>query len=72
MEKSLQPPILKKGDLGITKNYKAITLISIAAHVYYAPLLNRIKPEIEKILRKNQNGFQTSRSATSHILSSNN
>ena len=31
-------------------------------------LLNRIKPEIDPILRKNQNGFRTNRSTTGQIL----
>ena len=55
----------KKDDLAITKNYKGITLTSIAAKVRNALLLNRIKPEIEKILTKNQNSFWRNRSTTS-------
>ena len=31
-------------------------------------LLNRIRPEIDPILRKNQNGFRTNRSTTGQIL----
>ena len=31
-------------------------------------LLNRIRPEVDKILRKNQNGFRTNRSTTGQIL----
>ena len=31
-------------------------------------LLNRIRPKIEDILRKNQNGFRTNRSTTRQIL----
>ena len=46
----------KKGDLGITKNYRGLTFTAIAAKVNHA-FLNRIKPEI-KIPRKIQNGFQ--------------
>ena len=42
----------KKGDLGIAKNYRGITLIFIAAKIYYALLHNRIEPKIEKICRK--------------------
>ena len=37
------------------------------AKIYNALLLNRREPEIEKVLRKNQNGFQRNRS-TSQIL----
>ena len=48
---------LKQGGLGIAPNYHGITLTSIATKIYNAPLHNRIEPEIEKILRKNQNGF---------------
>ena len=38
------------------------------AKIYNVLLLNHIEPEIEKILRKNQNGFQRKRSMTSQIL----
>ena len=57
-------PFPKKGDLGITKNYRGITPIFIAANVYNTLLLNRIEPEI---LRKNQNNFRRNWS-TSQIL----
>ena len=61
-------PFPKKGDLGLPKNYRGITLTSIAAKIYYAILRNRILPQIDKILRKNQNGFRRNRSTTSQIL----
>ena len=48
----------KNDDLRITKNYSGMTLTSIAAKVYNDLLLYSIKPEIEKILRKNQNDFR--------------
>ena len=54
---------LKKGDFGITKNYRCRT--PIAAKVYNALLLNHIKLKIEKILRKNLDGFRKNRSTTS-------
>ena len=38
------------------------------AEIYNALPRNRIKPQIEKILRKNQNGFRRNRSTTSQIL----
>ena len=62
-------PFSKKGDLGIAKNYRGIRPTLIAAKIYNALLLNHIKPEIEKILGKNQNGFWGNRSMTSQILS---
>ena len=61
-------PFPKKGDLGLAKNYRGITLTSIAAKIYNALLRNRIEPKIDNILRKNQNGFRRNRSTTSKIL----
>ena len=61
-------PFPKKGDPSITKNYRGISLTEIAAKIYNLMLLNRIIPEIDPILRKNQNGFRTNRSTTGQIL----
>ena len=61
-------PFSKKGDLGLAKNYRGITLTSLAAKIYNALLRNRIEPNIDNILRKNQNGFRRNRSPTSQIL----
>ena len=44
---------LNKGNLEITKNYRGITLTSIAVKAHNALVFNCIKPEIEKILMKN-------------------
>ena len=61
-------PFPKKADLKLAKNYRSITLTSIAAKFYNALLRNRIEPKIDNILRKNQNGFRRNRSTTSQIL----
>ena len=61
-------PFPKKGDIQLAKNYRGITLTSIAAKIYNDLLHNRIEPKIEKILRKNQNGFRRNQSTTSQIL----
>ena len=61
-------PFPKKGDLGLAKNYRGITLTSIAATIYNALLWNRIEPKIDNTLMKNQNGFRRNRSTTSQIL----
>ena len=61
-------PFTKKGDLGLAKNYRDITLTSIAAKIYNALLRNRIEPKIDNILRKKQNGFRRNRFTTSQIL----
>ena len=55
-------PFPTKGDLRLVKNYQGITLTSIAAKIYNALQHNCIEPKIEKILRKNQNGFQRNQS----------
>ena len=60
-------PFSKKVDLRIAKNYRDITLTSIAAKIYNDLSRNCIEPKIEKILWKNQNGFRRNRS-TSQIL----
>ena len=51
-------PFPKKGDLGITKNKRGITLSSIMAKIYNALLCNRIKPRIEKILGRTKMAFR--------------
>ena len=56
-----------KGDLGLSKNYRGITVISIAAKIYNALLRKHIEPKIENILRKNQNGFRRNISTKSQI-----
>ena len=61
-------PFPKKSDLGWTKNFRGIRLISIADKIYNALLRNCIEPKIDNILRKNQNGFRRNRSTTSQIL----
>ena len=48
----------KKGDLGITKNYRGISHTSIVAKIYNVLLLNSIEREIKKIPQKNQNGYR--------------
>ena len=54
-------PFHKKVDLGIAKNYRNMTITSIEVKIYNVLLLNCIEPEIEKILRKNQNCFRRNR-----------
>ena len=50
-----------KGNLRIMKNYTGMTL------TVNGLLLNHIKPDVEKILRKNQNSFWRNQSLTSQI-----
>ena len=58
----------KKGELGIVKNYRSITLTSITAKVFYVLLLYCIEPEIKKILKKNLSSFWRNWSTISQIL----
>ena len=61
-------PVPKKGDLTDTNNYRGISLTSLVAKMLNRMILYRIKPEIEKVLRDNQNGFQEGHSTNSYIL----
>ena len=61
-------PLPKKGDLGDPKNYRGISLSSLVAKTLNRMVLNRLKPEIETILRRNQNGFRPGRSTVQQIL----
>ena len=61
-------PLPKKGDLGLAKNYRGITLTSRVGKIYNALQRNRIEPKIDNILRKNLNDFRRNRSPTSQIL----
>ena len=61
-------PFPKKGNLSLIKNYRGITLTSIAAKIFNLMILNRIRPEIDPILRKNQNVFRKNRSTSGQIL----
>ena len=61
-------PFPKKGYLRLAKNYRGITLTSIAAKIYNALLRNRIEPKIDSILRKKQDCFRRNRSMASQTL----
>ena len=61
-------PIPKKGDLTKTDSYRGIALTSIPGKTLNRMILNRIKPPLETILRRHQNGFRSGRSCASHIL----
>ena len=51
--------IPKKGDLTLPENYRKINLRQTAAKVCTRLLHNRTRPELEQILRPNQNGFRS-------------
>ena len=61
-----------KGELGISMNYRAITLTTITAKVYNVLLLNRISQKHQEYSqkKKNQNIFRKNRTTTSKIWQS--
>ena len=61
-------PLPKKGDLGLTGNYRGITLSVLICKICNRMILNRIRPEIDPKLRENQNGFREGRTTTGQIL----
>ena len=54
--------------MALVKNYRGITLTAISAKIYNLLLLNRIRPKVDPILRRNQNGFRPNRSTSGQIL----
>ena len=62
-------PLPKKGDLTLLSNYRGISLSAIASKIYNKLLLRRVAPEVDPLLRENQNGFRKGRSTISQILS---
>ena len=65
---SLIIPVPKKGDLTKTDSYRGIALTSIVSKTMHRMILNRMKPSLERVLRRHQNGFKPGRSTASHIL----
>ena len=61
-------PFPMEGDLEVENNYRGITITTVVDKVDNAWLLNFLRLEISKILRKNHEGFQRNRSTTSQIL----
>ena len=57
-------PLPKTGDLGDTTNYRGIGLSAVVAKTVNKLWLNKIQPKLDLLLRNNQNGFRSDRSAT--------
>ena len=54
----------KKGNLQHCQNYRTISLISHPSKVMLKIILNRLKPQAEKIIADEQAGFRAGRSTT--------
>ena len=60
--------IPKSGDMSLAGNYRGISLSSMVSKLYNKMLLLRIRPVLDPLLRKNQNGFRPGRSTVTQIL----
>ena len=58
----------KKGNLQQCQNYRTISLISHPSKVMLKVLLNRLRPQAEKIIAEEQAGFRPGRSTTEQIF----
>ena len=61
-------PIPKSGDLGLTGNYRGISLTSLVAKLVNKMIVNRFRTKIDPLLRGNQSGFRPGRSTTTQVL----
>ena len=64
----MDPPNPKKGNLQQCQNYRAISLISYSSKIMLNIILNRLKPQAEKIIAEEQAGFRAGRSTTEQIF----
>ena len=58
----------KKGDLTQCGNWRGLTLMSILGKVFSKTILNRLRMEVDKKLRKEQAGFRKGRGTTEQIF----
>jgi hypothetical protein len=65
--KGLLVKLPKKGDLSLCNNWRGITLLSIPSKFLYSVILQRIKTEVGKTLRDEQEGFRQERSCVDQI-----
>ena len=65
---SLVITLPKKGNLQQCQNYRKISLISHPSNVMRKIMLNRLKPQAEKIIAEEQAGFRAGRRITEQIF----
>ena len=65
---SLVITLPKKSNLQWYQNYRTIILISHPIKVMLKIILNRLKPQVEKIIAEEQAGFRAGRSTTEQIF----
>lgn len=66
---SLVIPLPKKGNLRQCQNYRTISLISHPSKIMLRVILNRLKPQGERLLAEEQAGFRERRSTVEQICS---
>ena len=65
---SLVIALPKKGSLQQCQNYRTISLISYQSKAMLKIILNRLKPQTEKIIAEEQAGFRAGRGTTEQIF----
>ena len=60
--------LLKNGNLQLCQNYRTISRISHPSKVMLKIILNRLKPEVEKIIAEEQAGIRPGRNTTEQIF----
>ena len=68
MDQVLSHHTFQEGNLQQCQNYQTISLISHPSKVMLKIILNRLKPQVEKILTEEQAGFRAGRSTTEQIF----
>ena len=68
LTQSLVITLPKKGNLQQCQNYQTISPISHPSKVMLKTILNRLKPQVEKIIAEEQAGFRAGRSTTEQIF----
>ena len=61
-------PVPKSGPLNKVTNYRGISMCPVITKVVNKLVLLRMRPSLETILRRNQNGFRPERGTVAHIL----
>ena len=68
MDPVLSHQLPKEGNLQQCQNYRTISLISHPSKVMLKVILNRLKPQAEKIIAEEQAGFRAGRSTSERIF----
>ena len=61
-------PLTKDGHFSNASNCRGIGLSAMMSKVVNKLILNRIQPQLDPLLKNNQNGFRPKRNTTAHIL----